>query len=207
MPKPGGPLQAAAGLVEGSGLAAQAGVQAAHRLPHGLLQHLGRQAAHVDALAVHHAGQTVQGRAAPASLLLAGCAAFNHTGPDSPVALTALQPMQPPPRVALGLRLAGIASAAMDISDGLLLDCWRMGWVSGVTLALDSTALPVADRARLADCVRWGDDYELLFTAPADAVLPVRAIRIGEVRARAAAPLLLDETPLDDPARLGYRHG
>lgn len=114
---------------------------------------------------------------------------------------------RPVPRLTEGRALAPLANAMMDISDGLLLDCWRMGWVSGVTLALDSTALPVADRARLADCVRWGDDYELLFTAPADAVLPVPAIRIGEVRARAAAPLLLDETPLDDPARLGYRHG
>jgi thiamine-monophosphate kinase len=114
---------------------------------------------------------------------------------------------RPLPRLAEGRALAPVASAMMDISDGLLLDCWRMGWGSGVTLALDSALIPVADRARLADCVRWGDDYELLFTAPAGAALPVPAIRIGEVRARSGAPLLLDEAPLDDPARLGYRHG
>lgn len=42
-----------------------------------------------------------------ASLLLAGCAAFNHTGADSPVALTALQPMEPRPRVALVLSSGG----------------------------------------------------------------------------------------------------
>jgi thiamine-monophosphate kinase len=114
---------------------------------------------------------------------------------------------RPVPRLAEGRALAPAASAMMDISDGLLLDCWRMGWVSGVTLALDSALIPVADRARLADCMRWGDDYELLFTAPEGANLTAPAIRIGQVRARGAAPLLLDETPLDDPALLGYRHG
>jgi thiamine-monophosphate kinase len=93
------------------------------------------------------------------------------------------------------------------VSDGLLLDCWRMAWVSGVTLALDSAAVPVASRARLGECVRWGDDYELLFTAPEGTTLPVNAARIGTVRQREHAPLLLDEAPLADPANLGYRHG
>ena len=114
---------------------------------------------------------------------------------------------RPVPRLAEGIALAPLASAMMDISDGLLLDCWRMAWVSGVTLALDSAAVPVASRARLQECIRWGDDYELLFTAPRHAALPVPATRIGTVRAREHAPLWLDETPLADPANLGYRHG
>lgn len=114
---------------------------------------------------------------------------------------------RPAPRLTEGIAIAPLASAMMDISDGLLLDSWRMGSASGVTLALDTALIPVADRARLAECVRWGDDYELLFTAPADAVLPACVCRIGEVRARGAAPLLLDEAPLADPAHLGYRHG
>lgn len=114
---------------------------------------------------------------------------------------------RPAPRLAEGIAIAPLASAMMDISDGLLLDSWRMGSASGVTLALDTALIPVADRARLAECVRWGDDYELLFTARADAGLPAWACRIGEVRTRGAAPLLLDEAPLADPAHLGYRHG
>lgn len=114
---------------------------------------------------------------------------------------------RPVPRLAEGVALAPLASAMMDISDGLLLDCWRMAWVSGVTLALDSAAVPVASAARAGECMRWGDDYELLFTLPEGTALPVPAIRIGTVRAREHAPLLLDETPLADPANLGYRHG
>ncbi|WP_324074933.1 MAG: thiamine-phosphate kinase [Erythrobacter sp.] len=114
---------------------------------------------------------------------------------------------RPVPRLAEGMALAPLVSAMMDISDGLLLDCWRMGWVSGVTLAIESALVPVADRDRLDECVRWGDDYELLFTAPAGTALPVPAHRIGTVRARGHAPLLLDEAPLADPVRLGYRHG
>ena len=114
---------------------------------------------------------------------------------------------RPVPRLAEGIALAPLVTAMMDISDGLLLDCWRMGWVSGVTLAIESALVPVADRDRLGECMRWGDDYELLFTVPAGTTLPVPAHRIGTVRAREHAPLLLDEAPLADPANLGYRHG
>ena len=82
-----------------------------------------------------------------------------------------------------------------------------MAQASGVTFALDHQAIPVADPARLDDCIRWGDDYELLFTAPAAAALPVSAYRIGTVTSVAAAPLLLGDEPLNDPATLGFQHG
>jgi thiamine-monophosphate kinase len=114
---------------------------------------------------------------------------------------------RPVPRLAEGIAIAPLVSAMMDISDGLLLDCWRMAWVSGVTFAIDSALVPVAARARAGECMRWGDDYELLFTVPEGTALPIEATRIGIVRAREHAPLLLDEAPLADPANLGYRHG
>lgn len=114
---------------------------------------------------------------------------------------------RPIPRLAEGRALAPLVSAMMDVSDGLLLDSFRMAEASGVTLALDPQAIPVADPAQFEKCLRWGDDYELLFTAPPAALLPVRAHRIGTVTPCGFAPLLLGDTPLADPAGLGYRHG
>jgi thiamine-monophosphate kinase len=114
---------------------------------------------------------------------------------------------RPDPRLAEGQALAPHVSAMMDVSDGLLLDSWRMAQASGVTFALEPEAIPVADPSRLADCIRWGDDYELLFTAPPATRLPVTAHRIGTVIACADTPLLLGDEPLTDPATLGYQHG
>lgn len=115
---------------------------------------------------------------------------------------------RPVPRIAEGVALAPRVSAMMDISDGLLLDAWRMAEASGATIVIEPDAVPVADPARGAACMRWGDDYELLFAAPpGGAPLPVPAHRIGRVTARAAAPLTLGTEVLRDPANLGYRHG
>jgi thiamine-monophosphate kinase len=114
---------------------------------------------------------------------------------------------RPVPRIAEGIALAPHVSAMMDVSDGLLLDCWRMAQASGVTVALDPEAVPVGDPARRDEALRWGDDYELLFTAPPAAVLPVPVHRIGTVTALGDAPLVLGGLALGDPGTLGYRHG
>lgn len=114
---------------------------------------------------------------------------------------------RPQARLAEGLALAPHASAMMDVSDGLLLDCWRMAQLSRVTFALDSAAIPVADAARRDECLRWGDDYELLFTAPPHASLPVPAHHIGTVETAGGTPLILDGAALTNPATLGYQHG
>lgn len=113
---------------------------------------------------------------------------------------------RPKARLDEGRALAPLVTAMMDISDGLLLDAWRMGSASGSTMAIDSAAVPIAvPEDRRADALRWGDDYELLFTAPTDFALPCDAQRIGTVRS-GQIPLLLDETPQADPAGLGYQH-
>jgi len=114
---------------------------------------------------------------------------------------------RPVPRLAEGQALAPHVTAMMDVSDGLLLDAFRMAEASGVTFALDPGAIPVADAARADECMRWGDDYALLFTAPPSATLPVRAHRIGTVTARTDAPLALGSEVFSEPASLGYRHG
>ncbi|TDM05803.1 MAG: thiamine-phosphate kinase [Ideonella sp. MAG2] len=80
----------------------------------------------------------------------------------------------PSPRVALGLALRGLASAAIDLSDGLLGDLGHVLRASGVGAELAWEALPrsailgVQSEAWQRACLlTGGDDYELLFTAPA----------------------------------------
>ncbi len=111
------------------------------------------------------------------------------------------------PLLAEGRALAPLASAMMDVSDGLLLDAQRMARASKATMAIDTAAVPIAlIEPRRADALRWGDDYALLFTAAPGTVLPVEATRIGTVEPAGAHPLLLDGHPPtpDDP--LGYQH-
>jgi thiamine-monophosphate kinase len=81
----------------------------------------------------------------------------------------------PEPRVGLGQRLRGIASSAVDVSDGLLGDLAHILRRSGVGARLDVDALPrsaalaVLPPALQRECLLYGgDDYELLFSsAPA----------------------------------------
>lgn len=114
---------------------------------------------------------------------------------------------RPQARIAEGLALAPLVTAMMDISDGLLLDGWRMAKAGEVTFRLNPDLVPVADPERFDDCVRWGDDYELLFTADPATDLPVPATRIGTVEAKGAVPICLGGTQFARPDLLGYRHG
>jgi thiamine-monophosphate kinase len=108
--------------------------------------------------------------------------------------------------LAEGEALAPLVTAMMDISDGLLLDASRMGGASGVTLALVSADIPIAvAESRRGDALRWGEDYELLFTLQAGVEPAVTAWCIGEVREGCDTPLLLDgQTPAGG---LGFEHG
>ena len=107
--------------------------------------------------------------------------------------------------LAEGQALAPQVSAMMDVSDGLLLDASRMAQASGVTISMDAAAIPLACPAHRRDeALRWGDDYQLLFTVPAGATLPIPAFRIGQVLELASAPLLLDGAP--PSGSLGYEH-
>jgi thiamine-monophosphate kinase len=103
------------------------------------------------------------------------------------------------PRVALGRSLRGLASAAMDVSDGLLGDIGKLCAASGVGAVIDLEHLPVsaqlARRRDAADCERLvlagGDDYELLFTLPEAFAAQIEALsspvlplhRIGRIDA------------------------
>jgi thiamine-monophosphate kinase len=102
----------------------------------------------------------------------------------------------PEPRVSLGLGLRGIASACIDISDGLAGDLARLCRASGVGARVDCARLPYSGQlleaagevAALRFALTAGDDYELLFTAhPAarqsiEGLMPTTPVRlIGQI--------------------------
>ncbi len=80
----------------------------------------------------------------------------------------------PRPRVALGQALRGVASACIDISDGLAADATRLAVASGCGLTLEVDDLPLSAALRAASdaagvrqfALQGGDDYELLFAVP-----------------------------------------
>ncbi|HUI54838.1 MAG TPA: thiamine-phosphate kinase [Bryobacteraceae bacterium] len=80
--------------------------------------------------------------------------------------------LRPEPRLALGryLREKLHATAAMDLSDGLSLDLHRLCLASKLEAAI--TAPPIYPGATLSQALHGGEDYELLFTAPAQAAVP-----------------------------------
>ncbi|MCU0869172.1 MAG: thiamine-phosphate kinase [Burkholderiales bacterium] len=88
----------------------------------------------------------------------------------------------PTPRVAAGLALRGIATAAIDVSDGLLADAGHIAVRSQVRIAIERARLPQSSalagldaRMRADAVVAGGDDYELLLCAPRDARAAVDA--------------------------------
>jgi thiamine-monophosphate kinase len=124
----------------------------------------------------------------------------------------------PEPRLDLGRRLIGIATAAMDISDGLVADLAHLCDASGVGAIVDAEKLPLspalraalrADPSLIASVLGGGDDYELLFTAPPGAAkklsrLPVT--EIGRIEAgRDVTVLGRDGQPVKIGTR-GYSH-
>jgi thiamine-monophosphate kinase len=101
-------------------------------------------------------------------------------------AATRLAMEMPQPRVALALALRNLASSAIDISDGLVGDLGHVLKQSGVGAVLELARLPRSDwLAEQADPLQrqcllaGGDDYELLFTAPAAHHNAVRAAAQG----------------------------
>lgn len=93
---------------------------------------------------------------------------------EAELAACALRLHQPEPRVALGIALRGIATSAIDISDGLLADLGHILEASQVGAQCDFQSLPVSPtvsrhlKKPLArqSVLSGGDDYELCFTAP-----------------------------------------
>jgi len=127
----------------------------------------------------------------------------------------------PVPRVRFGQALVGQASACIDVSDGLVADLAHVAAASGLAAQLKLVDVPWSPSVLAApdypatDRIVAGDDYELLFTAPADrrtaidqisgsVVMPVR--RIGRMAVGAGVTVLDKDGAPVSLAVKGYRH-
>ncbi|WP_213604574.1 thiamine-phosphate kinase [Pseudoxanthomonas japonensis] len=140
-----------------------------------------------------------------------------------PVGVLRLRLDRPTPRVEAGRALIDVASACVDVSDGLLADLGHVATRSGVGAQVEIDALPASDAlcaafdaaTRMPMQASGGDDYELCFTAPADArariavlasSLDLRITRIGRmVPGEGVHPVRADGEPWTPPRR-GYDH-
>ena len=141
---------------------------------------------------------------------------------DAPALVTRYR--LPEPRVSLGLALRDLATACIDVSDGLLADLGHICRTSGVGAEVDATAVPLSPEAQKLLSERTdlsgrvfagGDDYELLFTArPEDAgsfsvlsrTLGLALTRIGRT-VEGESPLLMSASgEIMDLAADGWRH-
>lgn len=127
----------------------------------------------------------------------------------------------PTPRVALGRALAGIASACIDVSDGLAGDLGKLGAASGCAIEIEPALLPLSDALQAQHALprvqelalTGGDDYELAFTVPAAAAdlaeiaraAQTRITRIGRV-VPGAGVWLRDGAVVTQFAHRGFDH-
>jgi thiamine-monophosphate kinase len=130
----------------------------------------------------------------------------------------------PRPRLRLGRRLLGLATAALDVSDGLAGDLGHICAASKVGAAIETVRVPLslaaralieAGEASLAEALTGGDDYELLFTAPAEAEpvlariaaeLDLPLTRLGEIRPEPGLDVLDGSGRPLSLGSGGYRH-
>jgi thiamine-monophosphate kinase len=125
----------------------------------------------------------------------------------------------PQPQFELGLALRGKATAALDISDGLLADCGHIALASGVRLLVERDKLPMSDALKaffdpdeaLNAALSGGDDYRLAFTLPPSWLADLLAAGqpvfvIGQV-VEGQGVALIDEHGQDvTPLTRGYQH-
>jgi thiamine-monophosphate kinase len=125
----------------------------------------------------------------------------------------------PQPRLELAGALREHASAAADVSDGLIADAGHIAEASGIGLVLDLDRMPISvaaatwlerqpDRAAaLAELASGGDDYEVVCTAaPEHAAALGGLTEIGEARAEPGIVVMVGGRPIT-PGRTGWRHG
>ncbi|MDN5861846.1 MAG: thiamine-phosphate kinase [Salinisphaera sp.] len=136
--------------------------------------------------------------------------------PDSAQGRLRRRLVRPQPQLEIGRRLRGVASAAVDVSDGLAVDLEQMLAASGVGADLQVDRVP-ASNAFAALCpaqqrrgyqLNGGDDYELCVCVPADAPVDVleRLVVVGQVRADPGLKLVGADGQELSFERHGYDH-
>ncbi|PAJ74862.1 thiamine-phosphate kinase [Pseudoalteromonas sp. NBT06-2] len=129
----------------------------------------------------------------------------------------------PSPRVAAGQVLRGLASSAIDISDGLIADLQHILDLSGVGASINVEKVPVSEVLKealtqdeyLPYALAYGDDYELLFTVPEDnkGMLEINlrqygvdAVCIGQIKGNEGEIELLQNEERFEMKVKGYQH-
>ncbi len=130
----------------------------------------------------------------------AACVKAGEFTPAEPLSARQRSYFRPLARFDVGEQLRS-ASAAIDISDGLLADLGHLARASAVDISITSGRVPVHSQAALEDALQGGDDYEILCTSAG----PMAGFTaVGEVAAAAGGTprVLLD----GQPAAGGYKH-
>lgn len=121
----------------------------------------------------------------------------------------------PEPRVAFANTIANYATAALDVSDGLLQDAQHLARESGLRLQLDLDRVPVSAAEEILALATGGDDYEILFTAPKTARealqkaaenVGIRLTQIGYCAEGDGLHLSLCGEGVPLPESLGWKH-
>jgi thiamine-monophosphate kinase len=94
------------------------------------------------------------------------------------------------PRLAEGRALAAVATAMLDLSDGIATDAGRLAAASGTGAVVELERLPRAPGATVEQAAAGGEDYELLAAVPDGAELPVPVTVVGRLTGDAAVRLL-----------------
>jgi len=122
---------------------------------------------------------------------------------------------RPQALVETGQKLAPHVHAMMDISDGLLIDAQRMAGASGLSLSIALDSVPLSEDFKRAfgdseaahiNAATGGDDYQLLFAAPANLDLPVPAVAVGKFAAGKGLSVTFGGGTIALPEKLGYAH-
>lgn len=162
---------------------------------------------------------TVGDAACGLSLLRAGSSA---AGAEESVLIDRY--LSPAPRLSLGRRLPGIATAALDVSDGLLADLNHIARVSAVRITVEARRLPLSaafirinanEISARVQAATGGDDYEIAFTAPPEcremiariaAETGIAVSEVGRVEIGKGVCLMDDKGQPLPVERLGYVH-